>query len=97
MSTRPAVPLGRSIATTMSVHVYPGAPMGVRLHPQEDRVVVVILGEAAGCPTTLDLFCQRAELVALRDILTTAVADLDTAQRTPIESAGLDEADSPAA
>ena len=31
-------------------------------------------------PLMLDLFCDRAELVALRDALTAAVSDLDTAQ-----------------
>ena len=62
------------MTATMSVHIHPDTPIQVRLHPDQDRAVV-ILGDTAGCPT-LDLYVRRAELIALRDTLTAAVADL---------------------
>jgi hypothetical protein len=64
------------VTAALMVHLYPGVPVRVRLHPKEDRVVIGIGTD----PLLLDLFCDRGELVALRDILTAAVADLDTAQ-----------------
>jgi hypothetical protein len=79
--TAPGVPGRSPIAATVSVHVYPGAPMRVRLHPEEDRAVL-ILGDRLGCPTILDLYLPRAELVALRDTLHAAVTDLDTPRQT---------------
>jgi len=68
------------MAVTVSVHVYPETPVRVRLHPDQDRIVV-IFGEGVGVPT-VDLYLQRAELIALRDTLAAAVSDLDTAQHT---------------
>ena len=65
---------------TVSVHVYPETPVRVKLHPDQDRIVV-IFGEGVGVPT-VDLYLQRAELIALRDTLAAAVVDLDTAQHT---------------
>ena len=66
------------------VHLYPGAPVRVRLYPGEDRVVISIGTD----PLLLDVFCDRGELVALRDILTAAVADLDTDQQGPATDGG---------
>jgi hypothetical protein len=85
------------ITAALMVHLYPGVPVRVSLHPEEDRAVVGI-----GTGTLmLDLFCGRAELVALRDTLTAAVTDLNTAQHGPAsaggETAGPDEVDAPAA
>ncbi len=70
-------PTGVPVATAaLMVHLYPGVPVRVTLHPSENRAVVAIgTGMLA-----LDLFCDRAELVALRDCLTAAVVDLDTAR-----------------
>jgi hypothetical protein len=93
------------MAAALMVHLYPGVPVRVRLHPGEDRAVVGIGTD----PLMLDLFCERAELVALRDTFTAAVADLDTAQDTTPdtaqhgpatdggETAEPDEVDTPAA
>jgi hypothetical protein len=65
---------GARVTASLMVHLYPGVPVRVSLHPGEDRVVVAI-----GTSTLLlDLFVDRAELVALRDALTAAVLDLDT-------------------
>ena len=75
MSARLLPPL----SVTVSVHVHADTPMRVVLHPEQDRAVVT-LGDTPGCPT-LDLYARRAELVALRDTLTAAVADLDAARR----------------
>ena len=70
-------PTGVPVATaSLMLHLYPGVPVRVTLHPSENRAVVAI-----GTGTLLlDLFCDRAELVALRDCLTAAVVDLDTAR-----------------
>ena len=70
------VPGSGPVLASLSVHLYPGVPVRVSLHPGEDRVVVAI-----GTPTLLlDLFVDRGELICLRDALAAAVADLDTAQ-----------------
>ena len=67
---------GARVTASLMVHLYAGVPVQVTLHPVQDRVVVAI-----GTSTLLlDLFVDRAELVALRDSLTTAVTDLDTAR-----------------
>ena len=82
MSARPAGAAGPAMMpVTVSVHVYPSTPVRVKLHPQDDRVVLIV-GEAIGMPT-LDVYVHRAELVALRDVLAAAVVDLDAAQQTP--------------
>jgi hypothetical protein len=65
---------GARVTASLMVHLYPGVPVRVSLHPGEDRVVVAI-GTSA---LLLDLFVDRAELVVLRDALTAAVLDLDT-------------------
>ena len=67
---------GARVTTSLMVHLYPGVPVQVSLHPGEDRAVVAI-GTAT---LLLDLFVDRAELVVLRDTLTAAVLDLDTAR-----------------
>jgi hypothetical protein len=76
----------------------------VTLHPDEDRAVIAI-GPDHG-PTTVKLFVQRAELVVLRDTLTAAVTDLNTARHHPTSGdddtthrgdATPDEVDTPAA
>jgi len=94
------------ITAALMVHLYPGVPVRVSLHPEEDRAVVGI-----GTGTLmLDLFCDRVELMALCDTLTAAVTDLDTARDTAArdtaqhgpasgggETAAPDEVDAPAA
>jgi hypothetical protein len=80
MSTTLAHPGRLPILTALSVHVFPETSLRVRLHPDEDRAVVIV-GDTLDCPTLLNLFVDRAELVVLRDRLTAAVTDLDTAQR----------------
>ena len=100
MSTRPAADAGPAMMpVTVSVHLYPSTPVRVRLHPQDDRVVLIV-GEATGVPT-LNVFAHRAELVALCDVLAAAVVDLDTARQTPTphdtDDASDDEATVPAA
>ena len=84
-----AAAAGMAMITSLGVHIYPQTPIRVRLHPEENRAVLIV-GDVLGCPTTLDLYVQRAELVALRDMLTAAVLDLDTAQqvRTPRKAMG---------
>ena len=68
---------GPVVTASLMVHLYPGVPLRVSLHPEEDRAVVAI-----GTGTLLlDLFCDHAELVTLRDTLAAAVADLDTARQ----------------
>ena len=80
---------GPVVTASLMVHLYPGVPLRVSLHPEEDRAVVAI-----GTGTLLlDLFGNRAELVALRDILAAAVADLDTA-RQALNDDGTGTADS---
>jgi hypothetical protein len=74
------------LPVSVSVHVYPDTPVRVRLYPGEDRAVL-ILGDAVGCPTVLDVYLARTELVALCETLTTAVADLDTAHTANPEHA----------
>jgi hypothetical protein len=81
------------ITGSVMLHLYPGVPVRVRLHPAEDRAVVAI-----GTGTLLlHLFCDRAELMALRDTLTAAATDLDTARHTTSASstAATSEATSP--
>src|SRR5690349_2122407 len=76
-----STPTGRTdppVTGSLMLHLYPGVPVRVTLHPQEDRVVVAV-GTGA---LLLDLFCDRAELITLRDALTAAVTDLDTARHT---------------
>src|SRR5689334_8999915 len=64
------------VTGSVMLHLYPDVPVRVTQHPDEDRVVVAI-----GTGTlTLHLFCDCAELLALRDALTAAVTDLDTAR-----------------
>ena len=83
MTGRPLMPV------TMSVHVYSDTPVRVRLHPEDNRVVL-ICGDAPAFPTTLDLYLRRPELVALRDTLTAAVVDLDTASDATASATGDD-------
>jgi hypothetical protein len=94
-----------AVSAALMLHLYPGVPVRVTMHPRENRAVVAI-----GTGTLLlDLFCDRAELVALRDALTAAVLDLDTARQattstdnistddTGGETAAADEVRAPAA
>ena len=71
----------------LMLHLYPEVPVRVTLHPDQDRAVVTI-GTAT---LLLDLFVQRGELGALRDALTAAVVDLDTAQTAMTETETADE------
>ena len=77
---------GPVLPVSVGVHVYPDTPVRVRLYPDEHRAVL-ILGDGVGCPTVLDIYLPRPELVALRDTLTTAVTDLDTAHTATHERA----------
>ena len=54
---------------TVSVHLYPEMPVRVRLHPDEDRAVVIWASGSAARPSWI-VYVPRAELVALRDTLT---------------------------
>src|SRR5690348_4796019 len=94
-----STPTGRTdppVTGSLMLHLYPDVPVRVTLHPDEDRVVVAI-----GTGTLmLDLFCDRAELAALRDALTAAVADLDAARHpldTPDGTGSSTDGDSPPA
>ena len=62
---------------TVSAHVHAATPVTVRLHPEDARVVVIV-GDNAGWPR-LDLYLSRPVLVAFRDTLTAALAELDVA------------------
>jgi hypothetical protein len=75
------------MSVTMSVHVFPDTPVRVRLHPEDNRVVL-ICGDAPGFSTVLHVYLRRAELVALRDTLTAAVVDLDIARNTTPATTG---------
>jgi hypothetical protein len=65
---------------TVSAHVQDATPIVVRLHPQDDRVVVLV-GDSTGWPR-LDLYLSRERLAAFRDTLSGALVELDDAIRT---------------
>ena len=70
---------------TVSAHVHAATPVTVRLHPEDARVVVIV-GDNAGWPR-LDLYLSRPVLVAFRDTLTAALAELDVAiQKVTLET-----------
>ena len=85
------VPGSGPVLASLSVHLYPGVPVRVRMHPDDDRVVVEI-GDPTGA-AFLDLFVQRAELVVLADALADAVTDLDTAQHPAADNDTTDDRD----
>ena len=64
---------------TVSAHVQDATPVVVRLHPEDDRVVVLV-GDSTGWPK-LDLYLNRGKLAAFRDTLTAALVELDDAVR----------------
>lgn len=68
---------GSSLRLGVSAHVRPDTAVTVQLHPRDGRVVVTV-GDDGGGPW-IDLYLRRPALVALRDTLTAAVGDLDTA------------------
>ncbi len=64
---------------TVSAHVQDATPVVVRLHPEDDRVVVLV-GDSTGWPK-LDLYLTHGKLAAFRDTLTAALVELDDAVR----------------
>lgn len=60
---------------TVSAHVQDGTPVAVRLHPEDNRVVVLV-GDSTGWPR-LDLYLTRPALAAFRDTLSAALVELD--------------------
>ena len=68
---------GSALRLAVSAHLHPDTPVTVQLHPAEARVVVTV-GDDTGGPW-IDLYLRRPALVALRDTLSTALADLDAA------------------
>jgi hypothetical protein len=64
---------------TVSAHVQDATPVVVRLHPEDDRVVVLV-GDSSGWPK-LDLYLSRGRLAAFRDTLSAALVELDDAVR----------------
>jgi hypothetical protein len=64
---------------SVSAHVQDATPVTVRLHPQDERVVVQV-GDSTGWPR-LDLYLSRERLAAFRDTLSAALVELDEALR----------------
>jgi hypothetical protein len=64
---------------TVSAHVQDLTPVVVRVHPQDNRVVVIV-GDSTGWPR-INLYLNRRVLVGFRDTLSAALADLDDAVR----------------
>jgi hypothetical protein len=64
---------------TVSAHVQDATPITVRLHPEDDRVVVLV-GDSTGWPK-LDLYLTHRKLAVFRDTLTSALVELDDAVR----------------
>lgn len=69
----------RRLSLTVDAHVCAETEIKPRIHPTENRVVMSLSGHGNGI-CDLHLYTDRAELVRLRDALTTALADLDTAR-----------------
>ena len=68
---------GSALRLAVSAHLHPDTPVTVQLHPADARVVVTV-GDDTGGPW-IDLYLRRPALVALRDTLSAALADLDAA------------------
>ena len=73
---------------TVSAHVQDATPVVVRLHPEDDGVVVLV-GDRTGWPR-LDLYLSRPVLTAFRDTLSAALVELDDAVRTLTDTSGTD-------
>ena len=69
---------------TVSAHLQDTTPVVVRLHPEDDRVVVLV-GDSTGWPR-LDLYLSRGRLVAFRDTLSAALVELDDAVRSLVDA-----------
>ena len=68
---------GPALRLAVSAHLHPDTPGTVQLHPADARVVVTVGDDTRG--PWIDLYLRRPALVALRDTLSTALADLDAA------------------
>jgi hypothetical protein len=68
---------GSSLRLAVSAHLHPDTPVTVQLHPADARVVVTVGDDTSG--PWIDLYLRRPALVALRDTLSAALADLDAA------------------
>ena len=69
---------------TVSAHVQDATPVVVRLHPEDDRAVVLV-GDSTGWPR-LDLYLSRERLAAFRDTLSAALVELDDAVHAPTDN-----------
>lgn len=67
----------RRLSLTVDAHVCAKTEIKPRIHAGENRVVMSLNGNGI---CDLHLYTDRTELVRLRDALTTALADLDTAR-----------------
>ena len=79
----------RRLSLSVDAHVCAGTGIGARIHLGEDRVVMSLNGNGI---CDVHLYAERAELVRLRDALTIALADLDTAS-TALDAALTDSQD----
>ena len=79
---------GSSLRLAVSAHLHPDTPVTVQLHPAEARVVVTV-GDDNGGPW-IDLYLRRPALLALRDMLSTALADLDAAAGAVTDTPSID-------
>ena len=67
----------RSLHLGVSVHMSAFTPVTAHLHPEDNRVVLVI-GDEAGS-AWVDLYLRRPELAEFRDALSRVIVDLDAA------------------
>ena len=67
----------RRLSLSVDAHVCSETEIEARIHPSDNRVVMSLNGNGI---CDVHLYAKRAELARLRDALTTALADLDTAR-----------------
>ena len=86
------------VITDVMVHVYPNVATRVQVHPFEDRVVIGLHDRTHGSGA-LTLFLDRAALVTLHDLTSSALAELTDSQAAHPATTDkvADEAGTPAA